>query len=242
MGDVNASYLPAGFKQTTGIVMTGLEEQAVKVNEPFTCRIVCETSMEMGAMTLFLGFDASKVEVLEVQGEDPELKFIIGDGKLSLAWSDTRTRNLSRGETIITLTMKVKEQLDEPLAVFRVLQGGEFAGPDALPMPEVKLSGPVVFTHDLSFDMNLSNHPNPFRVHTSILYLLPENGMVTLRLTNLSGAVLNTLVGKPQTAGSYSIDFSASDISLPAGVYIAELTLQGVQSHYRKTIKLVVTR
>jgi hypothetical protein len=65
------------------------------------------------------------------------------------------------------------------------------------------------------------NYPNPFNPNTTIKYSLPESGFVTLKVHNLIGEEIVTLVNTEQTIGNYEIDFNA--IAIPSGVYFYQL-------------------
>jgi hypothetical protein len=67
------------------------------------------------------------------------------------------------------------------------------------------------------------NFPNPFNPTTSIHYQLPEDGLVTLRIYDILGSVVKTLVNEEKLAGKYEINFNAS--SLASGVYIYRLNV-----------------
>jgi hypothetical protein len=65
------------------------------------------------------------------------------------------------------------------------------------------------------------NQPNPFNMGTTIVYKLPSLGMVTLRVYDMLGREMTTLVNQKQPAGSYSVRFDGS--SLPPGAFTAKL-------------------
>jgi hypothetical protein len=62
------------------------------------------------------------------------------------------------------------------------------------------------------------NYPNPFNPSTIIKYQIPESGFVQLRVYNILGKEVVTLVNEVQEQGSYSVPFDASELA--AGVYI----------------------
>ncbi len=69
------------------------------------------------------------------------------------------------------------------------------------------------------------NFPNPFNPSTTFKFDLPENSYVTLKIYDLVGREVNTLINENQTAGRYLIDFNASNLA--SGVYFYKLTANG---------------
>jgi hypothetical protein len=66
------------------------------------------------------------------------------------------------------------------------------------------------------------NYPNPFNPTTKINFQLPTDGFVTLKVYDMLGKEVSTLVNGDKKAGYYSYDFDAS--KLAAGVYIYRIT------------------
>ena len=65
------------------------------------------------------------------------------------------------------------------------------------------------------------NYPNPFNPSTQIEYSVPKSGFVTIKVYNLLGQEVATLVNQEQRAGSYKVDFDAT--KLASGVYMYQL-------------------
>ncbi|MCX6246723.1 MAG: T9SS type A sorting domain-containing protein [Bacteroidetes bacterium] len=61
------------------------------------------------------------------------------------------------------------------------------------------------------------NYPNPFKNSTSIRYTLPGDGFVSLKIYNVIGNEVATLVSSNQTRGSHMVQYGVQD--LPTGVY-----------------------
>jgi len=66
------------------------------------------------------------------------------------------------------------------------------------------------------------NYPNPFNSYTTIEYHIPKEVFVTLKVYNISGELVKTLVNTTQMANTYSIKVNCNDMS--SGVYFYKLT------------------
>ncbi len=67
-----------------------------------------------------------------------------------------------------------------------------------------------------------ANYPNPFNPTTTIRFDLDAPGFTTLRIYNLLGQAVATLVAEPLPVGAYEMVFDAS--GLPSGPYVYRLT------------------
>jgi hypothetical protein len=81
----------------------------------------------------------------------------------------------------------------------------------------------AVIKQPLNF--SVKNFPNPFNPETRITFELPFKSMVSLRVYNLIGQEIATLVNEELEAGVYERNFNTGDLSisktaLPSGIYI----------------------
>lgn len=70
------------------------------------------------------------------------------------------------------------------------------------------------------------NYPNPFNPSTSIKYALPVEGMVSVKVFNMLGQEVKTLVSEVKNAGTYNLTWNGTDnsgSSIASGVYIVRI-------------------
>jgi hypothetical protein len=67
------------------------------------------------------------------------------------------------------------------------------------------------------------NYPNPFNPSTVISYSLPGNSFVSLKIYNILGKEIASLVNSVQRRGSHDITFNTNNMNLSSGVYLYTL-------------------
>ena len=80
------------------------------------------------------------------------------------------------------------------------------------------------------------NFPNPFNPSTKIRFSVPEQGLVTLKVFNLLGEEVATLLNSELTNGTYEVDFKGTSIS--SGIYFYTLTA----NNYIATKKMILLK
>lgn len=86
-----------------------------------------------------------------------------------------------------------------------------------------------------SFSLS-QNYPNPFNPVTMINYSIPQKGLVTVKVFDVTGKLVKTLVNETMEAGSNSILFDAS--SLASGVYFYNIVSGG----FTDTKKMILVK
>ena len=81
-----------------------------------------------------------------------------------------------------------------------------------------------------------NNYPNPFNPSTTIKYQIPKSGLVTLKVYNVLGKEITTLVNEEKSVGSYEITFDASGLS--SGIYFYKLSAD----NFQQTKKMILLK
>ena len=80
------------------------------------------------------------------------------------------------------------------------------------------------------------NYPNPFNPETTILYSIPKESLVTIKVYDVLGKEIAALVNERKSRGNYSIDLNSS--KLPSGIYFYRL----ISGTYSSTKKMVILK
>jgi hypothetical protein len=80
------------------------------------------------------------------------------------------------------------------------------------------------------------NYPNPFNPSTKIRYSVPELSFVTLKVYDVLGSEVITLVNEEKLIGSYEVEWNAT--ALPSGIYFYRLNA----GNYIETKKMILLK
>ena len=98
----------------------------------------------------------------------------------------------------------------------------------------------VEFEVPLEFALS-QNYPNPFNPATKIEYRIQEAGLVSLKVYDVLGKEVATLVNEEKAVGSYEVEFSASGGdagNLPSGIYFYRIRT----GNFISTMKMMLTK
>jgi hypothetical protein len=99
-------------------------------------------------------------------------------------------------------------------------------------------SGEVTTLNTMELEQNV---PNPFTRSTTLAYMLPDNGRVSLRILDMTGRVVQQIFSNAlEAAGSHSVELDLGGLS--AAVYACELTFvdrRGVTANLVKKMTLI---
>jgi hypothetical protein len=93
----------------------------------------------------------------------------------------------------------------------------------------------VVYNNVFNFRLN-QNYPNPFNPSTTISYQLSSEGFVTIKVYDVLGKELTTLVNDIKQSGIHELNFDASDYG--SGIYMYRMTI----NNFTQTRKMIILK
>jgi len=143
---------------------------------------------------------------------------------------------LSNGNFLVTNIGGVHE-IDTSGIVLRTVLGGV----SAWHISKVTLSAISGIQNDLlnpTIRFNIEqNYPNPFNPSTSIQYAVSSRQFVSLKVYDLLGREVATLVNEEKPAGNYEVEFNGT--GLPSGIYLYHLF---IDNNYKETKKMILLK
>ena len=149
-----------------------------------------------------------------------EIEFYFGD--IEKAVEELKKHNEQGKKVFITFNgEKLYSDIDDVDSAYKKVTGktkAEFDEAERIRSEEYKSKNKNGSNNSIPAKYELSqNHPNPFNPTTSIMYSIPKDGFVSLKIYDITGREIKTLVNEIKKAGYYSITLNASELS--TGIY-----------------------
>ena len=242
------AMIPAGSKlaftpQRPGVnpdteLTLELTSDRVLVGQEISVTVSMANAEQLMGFGMELKYDADKFEfvsavpadndLLKSQGGDtPLFKNWPEDGRVAVVNAIVDAGSVSGEGALVTFTFKVLREFADN-ARFEIAQGVVF-DPSQLSNPVVSLGALDVQSTPSEFALH-QNFPNPFNPQTNIPYDLAESGDVVLRIYNLLGQEVRTLVSERQAAGRYKVQWAGMDdrgVSVSSGIYFYQVSVAG---------------
>ena len=146
------------------------------------------------------------------------------------------------GDFCLGCTPPEEWYIEEEMVARLVIAGGIIPGPALsnqtwIFTDTVKVVGINEIENTIPEDYALlQNYPNPFNPSTNIEYSIPSESFVELKVYDVLGNEVASLVNEQQQAGVYRADFTADN--LPSGMYFARITA----NEFTKVIKMILLK
>ena len=100
-----------------------------------------------------------------------------------------------------------------------------------------KYSNEIEVVYNNVFNFSLSqNYPNPFNPSTTISYQLSTEGFVSLKVYDVLGKEVTTLVNEIKQSGVHEVNFDASEYT--SGIYLYRM----IVNNFTQTYKMIVLK
>ncbi|MGD8779826.1 MAG: T9SS type A sorting domain-containing protein [Ignavibacteria bacterium] len=164
---------------------------------------------------------------------------------LSYGGENSRTYNeeligetlLSKGflyEYVLGESEKAIEVYGEMLASYPENAAAKFAKNQLRNLgQDVIIPSQEEITTDIEEELTLSNYPNPFNPTTTINYSIPSEGRVQVRIYDILGREVETLVNEIGSAGTHKVEWNGSRYS--SGIYFYSITFMD-KTLYKKML------
>ncbi len=218
-----------------------LPDMGVRLGVPFTLPVVLDSSANIFAFQLRIGYDPIAIRFNDVQWANPPDSSIIEiheeNGDLYIAGAST---TVSNDGNWLSLLFTVESEFTGTQTDVTVKELRWNEGPIRVQVDTATLyvglvaqePNPSVFPREFVL---MQNYPNPFNATTSITYYLPRASTVQLTIHDLSGRLRKSLLDEYQSPGYYDIIWDASGFG--SGVYLYRI-IAGDFTDVRKCVLL----
>jgi len=241
-----------GFENLKGMFLNNSKDTAGIVSQALKYNLLCDytglIALEPNDTIHFMinPFDESVLSVkIEIMAASQS------HNNVNLSWStSTETNNLGFDiERKTDNSAFVKVGFIQGKGTTTIKQSYSFtdnnltSGSYTYRIKQIDVNGSIHYLKEINIEVGIpsvfsleQNYPNPFNPATTIKYQFPKAGFVTLKIYDILGREVASLVKENQNAGRYTINFDASRLS--SGVYIYELKTPD----YNSCRKMVLTK
>jgi hypothetical protein len=159
-------------------------------------------------------------DYITVPPADYTLDLTLADGTTLVQSYSADLSTLSGGSAVVFASgflAPAENQNGETFGLFYALSNGTVGQFSTSDITSIENNSDVTpFNYTLS-----QNYPNPFNPSTTISFTIPNSELVTLKIFNIIGTEIATLINGNLPAGAYRFNFDAQNLA--SGVYLYEL-------------------
>ncbi|MEI6882409.1 MAG: T9SS type A sorting domain-containing protein, partial [Bacteroidota bacterium] len=237
MGDVNGNITPSltndqTDSRTNGTFRFLLDDRSFHSGDVIEVPFRASDFTNRQAYQMTINFDPTVFELTDIKmGALPKLNddnfgtTYLADGHLTTLWVNRDPITIADGEVLFTLTFRASRNGASLAEVLRA--GSEITRAEAYDLDGSVMKVDFDFARSSDHPQELQpfalyqNQPNPFNTGTTIGFRLPESGRASLRVYNMSGRLVKTVVGNFEK-GYNEVQMLNNDFG-EAGVYWYEL-------------------
>ncbi|MDP2302626.1 MAG: T9SS type A sorting domain-containing protein [Ignavibacteria bacterium] len=190
----------------------------------------------MSSGGIYKSFDFGLTWSKIINNKNMRTIFVSKNNKLLAAGIDSLYYSSNFGNTmhIIESPLKPNNYVNE---IEEDRNGKIFFGTYNEGLFEVDILASVQETSSIVNNYKLNqNYPNPFNPVTNIKFSIPKSDVVKIKVYDILGKEIQTLLNEYKTTGRYEVEFNASN--LPSGIYFYRM----VSGNYSEAKKMILLR
>lgn len=240
-GNVHGNWTPGNgllkMSNQAAFSLAGLPKTAI-ANEIITLPIAVPKDVDFLALDLELQYDPRSLRFEEIKRsglfDDFHLRYSEDSGILRVSLFGASP--VKYQENALAIIFKVQEQIESRTSIsINKLVVNDQPGLAETAVLELNYGG----SHPKSFSLK-QNYPNPFNPATMIMYEVSPGAHISIKVLNLMGQEVATLVDRFQAAGAYSVNWNGKNQAgrdVASGIYICRAK-QGEQVQYLRMLKM----
>ncbi len=247
---ISVTFENGHIRPAEGVTTVSLPVLEVPAGTQVRVPVLVSSFNDVGAISLKINFDQSILSFVNLENAPEGVNFTVNaaGGILSLAWFDvTGTTPLTLADTTLVEILFDFSAGSSDLNF--ITEESEIASSSGDPIETTFVNGMIVEkttsvesspTKARTFFLE-QNYPNPFNPETRIRYQVGETGRVILKIYNLFGQKIRTLVNDIHSAGKFQVVWNGRDDrdqKVPSGVYFYRL----ISGNFVQTRKLILIR
>ncbi len=238
VGDVDGSYNPPA-KTDYGLELLSKGILIANNSDAFEIPVSVAGACEIGAISLILTFPAQLFDLENVTTSMPgTFVYNVVGSELRIAWYSLEPVKLSAGDILLSLKGHAKTR--EAIAANSwVIDPESILADQSGEALRVKISIPEIISNTKECYLS-QNVPNPFNAHSEISWYMPEAGRVVLKVYDLPGNAVKTLVDANFGSGTHTTSLDGTN--LQAGTYYYRLILHDTGNGFSQTKKFILIK
>ncbi len=228
---ISSAAVPTGFNPFAFLKLNGIDQgkDSVDLLSGITAKIKDETIYINWRYT-----NPKEVSYFSVQRLDPTSKeYVTLKNAKRIKWDDYYEKSVD-GNGFRVYKYDFEDQPDRDGVYYYRIAAFTENGQALFQSDEVKIGISGLKNFKLE-----QNYPNPFNPSTTIAYELYQDANIKIKVFDIIGREITTLVDKFQAAGTYTVEFDASKFSnLTSGIYFYKIDTD----RYSEVKKMILTK
>ncbi len=235
-GDVNSSFSSSSSKKAAKVSLSFNSNAKPLPDGSIDVPISLQSSIITAAFGLVINYPAGRLEFESLNSDIGGLVYKAENGRLAVAWVDLsggqNPLRLNAGDILFRIKFKMDNLEGVDSRWLTLNDESEFTSVDGKTLGFVSLTAPELNANVPQNFVLEQNYPNPFNPSTAISYQLSANSRVVLKVYDILGREVETLVNALEKAGKYVVSFDASNLpsgrqGLSSGIYFYRLEADG---------------